>query len=364
MTPWGRLADRVVRLQASAEFRRAATALPLTRWVARRRAATLFDLCAGFVYSQILLAFVRLDVPRHLLDGPRSLAELAAATGLPAAGAERLLDAAVSLRLATRRGDLYGLGPLGAALVDNPGVSAMIRHHGLLYDDLRDPERLLRGDAGATALGGFWPYAGGGPPDAEVEPYSDLMAASQRMVAEEVLAAYPLRRHRHLLDVGGGNGAFLIAAGQRARYLQLTLFDLPAVADLARRRFADSPVAGRATAVGGDARRDELPTGADLISLIRVLHDHDDADAMALLRAARRALPPGGTLLVAEPMADTPGAHAMGHGYFGFYLLAMGSGRPRSPQRIGAMLRQAGFPQWRLRPTNTPLLSRVITAKT
>ncbi len=29
---------------------------PLTRPVARRRAAALFDLCAGFVYSQVLVA--------------------------------------------------------------------------------------------------------------------------------------------------------------------------------------------------------------------------------------------------------------------------------------------------------------------
>ncbi len=47
-------------------------------------------------------------------------------------------------------------------------------------------------------------------------------------------------------------------------------------------------------------------------------------------RRAHDALPPGGTLLIAEPMAGTPGAEAMGDAYFGLYLWAMGSGRPRS----------------------------------
>jgi demethylspheroidene O-methyltransferase len=69
---------------------------------------------------------------------------------------------------------------------------------------------------------------------------------------------------------------------------------------------------------------------------VRVVHDHDDERVLALLRAVRAALPPGGTLLLAEPMAGTPGAQAMGDAYFGFYLLAMGSGRPRTPQRLGA----------------------------
>ena len=45
-------------------------------------------------------------------------------------------------------------------------------------------------------------------------------------------------------------------------------------------------------------RRSPLPEGADIISLIRIVHDHDDASALSLLRAVRRALPPDGTLLI------------------------------------------------------------------
>ena len=71
-------------------------------------------------------------------------------------------------------------------------------------------------------------------------------------------------------------------------------------------------LAGRASAVGGDFTTDALPTGAEVISLVRVVHDHDDARVMALLRAVRRALPPHGVLLLAEPMAGTRGAQAMG----------------------------------------------------
>ncbi len=379
MTWAARLAHAAMRLQARPTFRRAAAAFPPTRPVARARARALFDLCAGFVYSQVLLATVRLDLPRRLLDGPRTAASLAPELSLDEPAAERLLAAAASLRLLAVRGTeqgraLYGPGPLGAALVDNPGVLAMIEHHGLLYDDLRDPLALLRGTHAPTALATYWPYAaaapaGPAPPGDPVlsadsiTPYSELMAASQRIVADEVLAAYRVRHHRHLLDIGGGSGAFLLAAAERAPHLRLTLFDLPAVAELARARFprADVP---RFDAVGGDFTRDPLPQGADLVSLIRVLHDHDDAPALALLRAARQALPPGGTLLIGEPMSATPGAEPAGDAYFGFYLLAMGSGRPRTPARIRAMLAEAGFARSRLLRTRTPLVARVIVATT
>ena len=94
---------------------------------------------------------------------------------------------------------------------------------------------------------------------------------------------------------------------------------------------------------GGDFSRDALPPGHDLITLVRVLHDHDDAAAQARSRNIRAVVPPGGRLLITEPMAGTRGAEPAGDAYFGFYLLAMGSGRPRRTGEIRAMLAAAGF---------------------
>ena len=343
----------------------------LVRSEARRRARALFDLCAGFVYSQVLLACVRLRLFETLrAEGPLPAAALAARLGLEEAAALRLLGAAASLDLVARRGGgRFALGPLGAAMVGNVGLAAMVEHHATLYADLQDPVALLRGERGgaATGLSRLWSYAGAGRPAAlraaDVAEYSALMAASQAMIAEEVLDAAPLRRHRRLLDVGGGEGVFLAAAAARAPHLGLMLFDLPAVADRARAHLAQAGLAGRAEAIGGDVLRDPLPGGADLVSLVRVLHDHDDAAALAILRAVRRALPPDGALLLAEPMARTPGAEPAGEAYFGFYLLAMGQGRPRTAEEIGALLRAAGFGRARLLRTRTPLLVRAMLAR-
>ncbi len=137
-----RLGQAVARLQARPEFRAFATRFAITRPVARRRAGALFDLCAGFVYSQTLLAAVTLDLPRLLAEGARAPAAVARHADLPEAAALRLLDACVALRLAVRHRDgRYALGPLGAALIDNPGVVAMIEHHAMLYRDLQGPGR-------------------------------------------------------------------------------------------------------------------------------------------------------------------------------------------------------------------------------
>jgi demethylspheroidene O-methyltransferase len=281
---------------------------------------------------------------------------------------ERLMAAAVSLRLVTKRsGDRFALGSLGAPLVGNKALEAMIEHNALLYTDLNDPVALLRGVAGETELSAYWAYAGADQPAAvrpeRVADYSTLMSVSQPLVSAEILDAYQLGRHRCLLDVGGGEGTFLSAAAARFPDLRLMLFDLPSVAARAKERFRATGLGDRATAIGGSFLTDPLPLGADVISLVRVVHDHDDTSVLTLLRAIRHALPDDGVLLLAEPMAETAGAEPMGDAYFGFYLLAMGRGKPRSQKKLADMLRNAGFSRLQVAATRMPLQTGLIVAR-
>ena len=368
---WRHLRDRIDALGDRAGLHPGliafAVRFPLSRPIARARAAAVFDLCAGFVYSQVLVACVRLGLLGQLRDGPRATADLAAALALPEPGARRLLEAAHALRLVKRAGrDRYRLGPLGRAVLLDPGITAMVEHHAMLYRDLADPVALLRGCGGERALGAFWSYSETADASDQSRDrtlaYTRLMSASQAMVSREVVAAYDFARHRRMLDVAGGDGTFLEAVAAAAPALELTLFDLPSVAAEAEARFARAGLAGRARVVGGDFRHETLPAGADLVSLVRVLHDHDDATVAALLAAIRRALPPGGTLLIAEPMADTAGAERMGGAYFGFYLLAMGQGRARSAAELRRMLAEAGFVGIERRATALPIVTGLILA--
>lgn len=346
------------RLLASPRFHRWAASFPLTRPIARRQAGALFDLCAGFVYSQTLAACVSLDLFERLATAPVAIATLSGEQKIPQPAMLRLIRAAAALRLLETDGTKARLGPLGAALRGNPGIAAMVRHHALLYRDLADPLALLRGESSAS-LAQFWPYEAAD--DNRAAAYSALMSASQPMIAGEILASYDFTRHKRLLDLGGGDGSFLRAVAPTAPRLDLMLFDLPPVAALAQQRLDAAGLTARIFA--GDMRRDPLPKSADIITLIRVLHDHDDDQAMAILHNARAALAPGATILIGEPMAETRGAAAMGDAYFGIYLLAMGSGRPRRAAELCAMLAAAGFIEAKSHATNQPMLAGVITAR-
>ena len=135
------------RLLASPRFQLWASSFPLTRTIARRRAQDLFDLCAGFVYSQVLQACVRLKLFDALLDGPQTLEQLGTQLSLSLQASTSLFEAAGRLDC-WNAGVMvdFGLGVLGAALVGNPAVTAMIEHHPLfLRRSARSRRTLTRG---------------------------------------------------------------------------------------------------------------------------------------------------------------------------------------------------------------------------
>jgi demethylspheroidene O-methyltransferase len=252
-----------------------------------------------------------------------------------------LLDAGVGIGLLKKqRLGRYGLTRQGAAIVGIPGLRQMILHHSVLYRDMMDPLALLRGET-QTELANFWPYVFGaeGANDPETaQRYSDLMADSQGMVARDTMQMVDMRKFKHVLDVGGGTGAFAIALAAHDPNVRVELMDLPSVASAADARIAQAGLTDRITFRPGSFRDDPFPGGADAITLIRVLYDHSDDTVRALLAKVYDRLPPGGTLVVSEPMSGGETPDAITDVYFAFYTLAMRTGRTRSAAQISALM--------------------------
>lgn len=352
----------LTRLSMSPRFHRIVERIPVLRSHARAVGRALFDVVSGFVQSQVLLALVELRVLHHLAGGAHTADGLARLCAVPTDRMVILLRAAAALRLVRQGGALWHLTPRGGAFLTVPGLEAMVRHHDVLYRDLTDPVAFFRGQT-QPELAGFWPYvfgAGAAEDPARAARYSDLMADSQGLVAADTLRAVDMRGYTHLMDVGGGTGAFLAAVGAAHPTLRLTLFDLPAVVPGAAARLG--PLGARVTLVPGSFRDDPLPIGADAISLIRVLYDHADATVAALLRAAHAALPPGGHIVVSEPMSGGDNPDPATDVYFAVYTLAMQTGRTRSAAEIAALLRAAGFDNIRRINGARPYVTSVVTA--
>jgi demethylspheroidene O-methyltransferase len=218
----------------------------------------------------------------------------------------------------------------------------------------------------------YWPYAH----DAQAAEraaqdkfsrYSDLMASSQEFVVQEILSSYYFDEHSCVLDVGAGKGRFASELALHAPHLKLKLFDLPPVLELAKATFQSKGLLDRLTLSPGNFLHDTLPQGADLVTLVRVAHDHPDEVVQQLLQKIHDALPVGGTLLLAEPMAQTQSQSGYGpqqtDAYFHFYLLAMGAGRLRTPEELMQMMSKAGFVVIEKLPNNMPIHAQILLGR-
>lgn len=355
----------LTRLMASPGFQSWAARFPLTRGKVRREGAAMFDLVAGFCHAQILQAIVKFDIPQMLLTREMMPAALAHRCAVPPERMDVLLNGAVSLGLLKfRRNGRVALTRRGAALAGVPGLQGMIAHHDVLYRDLADPVAFFRGETD-TELAAFWPYvfgAGGATDPSVTATYSQLMTDSQRLVAEDTLAAVSFKGVQHVMDVGGGVGAFLGAVGTAHPQLHMTLFDLPAVASAADAHFAALGLQDRVTIAPGSFRDDVLPQGAEMISLVRVLYDHADETVLALLRAVHDALPQDGRILISEPMTGGAAPARAGDAYFALYCMAMRTGRARSAAQITALLAEAGFRNITAPRARRPYVTSIVMA--
>lgn len=302
---------------------------------------------------------VELDLFRRLAGGPASTETLAAELGLPPRSVDVLLDAAAALGLVDRRRAGWGLGLKGAAILGQGGIAEMVAHHRHFYADLADPVRLMAGES-PTALAAYWTYAGGPRDRAEdAAAYTALMAASQSFIASAVLHNRVFGKAGRLLDLGGGAGAFAIAALRCHPKLTVVVGDRPDVIPHALAAFEDAGLTSRAAAIPLNFFADPLPE-ADLITLVRVLHDHDD-DAVARLLAHVARERPDTPLAVIEPMADRRRPTGL-DAYFPWYFRAMGQGRYRTREELTQLLRSAGYRTVRRLPSRNPTLSKALIA--
>ena len=360
------------RLYASPKLYQWSLSNPLTRWITKRRTQKIFDLMSGFVYSQVLLGCVRLDLFKMLYQKPLDLHQISLQTRVTEEALQRLLLSAVSIGLLECRShQRFGLGALGVPLATHPGIGAMVEHNHLLYLDMQDPLAFLN-NAWQGGMAAYWPYAH----DAQAAEraaqekfsrYSDLMASSQEFVVQEILNSYDFHGHDCVLDVGAGKGRFTSELALRAQQLQIQLFDLPPVLSLAQANFQSKGLTHRLSLHPGNFLSDPLPHGADLITLVRVAHDHPDEVVQQLLLKIHEALPVGGAFLLAEPMALTHSHSADGptqtDAYFHFYLLAMGAGRLRTPEELMQMMSKAGFVGIERVPNNMPIHAQILLGR-
>ncbi|WP_170309082.1 methyltransferase [Pseudonocardia hierapolitana] len=320
-------------------------------------AARLARLTDGYVVTQLLWVAAELRIADALADGPRTAEELATQVGADAGVLRRVLRGLAAEEvledLPDGRFALTATGRLLRDGVEGSQRGAVLARGGLYYgalagllDAVRDGGVPFERVHGRT----FFDHLDAHP--AESARFQGSMAVRAAREAAAVVEAYDFRRFRTLVDVGGGTGVLLAAILRAAPGVSAVLFDRPEVV-----RDAQVPH------VGGDFFA-EVPAGAEAYVLSRVIHDWSDADAVAILRTVRRAIPDTGTLLLVEAVlparaADDPAAVRMD-----VHILTLLGGQERTAAEFAVLLDAAGFRLDRVLPTGPGSGVHVLVART
>src|SRR3954464_3106862 len=316
-------------------------------------------LLAGFQVSQALYCVAELGVSTRLLDGPRTVEELAVAVGASPPALRRLLRDLAGLGLFISTGpDTWAVTPLGATLAEGgPGsvrdlaLTWMQTHYapfGRLLDTVRT------GTPAATLHYGRPYFAWLADDPAQVQRFTGAMADLTAGVKAGAVAGYTVPGGRTIADLGGADGALLhaVLAADPDPERRGLVFDLPHVVPAARDRLAGSGLEDRGDGVAGDFF-ERVPT-ADAYLLSMILHDWDDEACGVLLRRIAEAASPGARLVSLElivPPGDAPHLATM----IDLTMLGMLTGRERTAEDLAALLDAAGFTLDRIMPTPTPM---------
>jgi hypothetical protein len=300
---------------------------------------------ADYIVPFALRVVCDLGVADQLVDGPRTIGELAAATGSDTSSLRRVMRALACRGVFTEtETDRFALTPLAEPLRTDHPLSLRAAYPLLAGDvtawahfdhSVRTGEPSFDFAHGTT----YWDYLAAHPD--ELRRFNDSQQAATRLELRTLLPAYEWGELRTVVDVGGGNGAFLSGLLARHRHLNGILFDQPDMAAQATAVLAAAGVADRCEARGGSFF-EQVPAGADAYLLKRILYGWDDERAVELLRTVRAAMTAGSRLLVLEPVLQPGNEFDVGKTY-DLLLFAMAGGRVRSPEHIAELAAAAGL---------------------
>lgn len=154
-----------------------------------------------------------------------------------------------------------------------------------------------------------------------------------------IVAAYDFPGTGTVVDVGGGRGGLLHETLVHNPGLHGILLDHESV--VAEHRLDDPATSGRWSTHGGDFFTD-MPAGADVYLLKRILHDWSDADSVRLLRSCREAMAEGGRVLVIDTVVP-PGNDEHPSKTSDMAMMIVFDGMERTKEQLAALFEQAGL---------------------
>jgi SAM-dependent methyltransferase/biotin operon repressor len=318
---------------------------------------TLLNLVTGKWLSKAISVAAELGVADALADGTKPAAAIAQKIGGSEDGVYRLLRALEGAGLVIEsRGRRFRLTPLGRLLRRSGpqaagGFAEFMGHSStwLPWGELGYSVR-TGGPAFDHVFGmPVFQYFASNPEAATI--FNSAMTSLSTWESGAVVAAYDFARIHTLVDVAGGHGLLISTVLKANKKVRGILFDLPHVLAGADTVLRSQGVASRCQTVGGDFFG-TLPEGGDAYMMKHIVHDWDDERAVKILRNCRRAMRPGGRVLIIDVVIGSRNSGQYGKLLDLEMLVLTPHGRERTQAEFTELLKQAGLKIKRVVPTS------------
>lgn len=316
----------------------------------------LDQMISGYWISQAIYAAAKFNIADHLIDGPKSIEQLAEATSTNADALYRLLRALASVGIfAEGEPRHFALTPLAEPLQsDVPGSKRALA---LMAGDEQfrtwaEIEYSIQ--TGKTAFDKafgkpIFEYLSENPDKARI--FDAAMVGIHGRESDIVLSAYDFSGVGVLADIGGGNGSQISQVLNRNSDLKGILFDLPHVIERAKNPIESAGLLDRCELVGGSFF-ESVPEGADIYLMRHIIHDWDDEKSLTILRNCHQAMSANTKLLIVESVIP-PGNDPFGGKFLDLVMLLIPGGKERTAEEYRALLDQAGFELTQVIPTTS-----------
>jgi SAM-dependent methyltransferase len=311
----------------------------------------------GSLAAQALYVPAKLGIADLLAGGPKSVEELAAATDTHAPSLYRVLRAAASLGVFTEQANQHFALSANAELLRSDVPNSLRDIAIFMGEDWhwevwgKTMYSVRTGHSAWAQMHGedVFDYFKTRPEASSI--FNRAMTSLSGLSTKAVTEGYDFTGINTLVDIAGGHGRLLAEILAANPSMRGVLFDLPQVIEGARENVAGANVADRVEFATGDFFV-SVPAGGDAYIMKHIIHDWDDERALTILRNIKRAMNPGGRVLLVESVIADGNNQDFGK-LMDIEMLVSPGGKERTAAEYEDLFARAGLRLTRIVPTRS-----------